>query len=436
MKGIRDLTPKINLLLSKPDIKRIIGNIFSLSILNGINYLFPLMLIPYLVRVLGVEKYGLYVFSFVVIQYFVLLVNYGFPFSGTKLISIYRNNKIRVSVIFYNIVFARILFAIIATVIILLIILIFPKFRSEYVLYLYGLGILFGSALNPIWFFQGIEKMKYLTVVNFLSKLTTVLLVFILIKTKDDYIYVNLFFSIGYILAGIVSLVMAIKVFKIGFIRPKLKHTLYLIKNGLQVFLSTLGMNLYRDLNTIILGIMFDYSVVGFYAAAEKVVKVIQSLLSPVSQALFPYFGKEINSSLSDKEKGIKNLNRIGLFFLAGLVLILIGFLIISKSLTILYLGIEFLPSLQNMRIMSLVIVFGSLNYFFGIIGLVNLGYQKQFTKFVFTAGIISLILSVSLSYFFKDFGASLTMSIVELLLFLMIFKFYNEKTKLYNVKN
>ena len=85
---------------------------------------------------------------------------------------------------------------------------------------------------------------------------------------------------------------------------------------------------------------------------------------------------------------------------------------------------------------MSLVIVFGSLNYFFGIIGLVNLGYQKQFTKFVFTAGIISLILSVSLSYFFKDFGASLTMSIVELLLFLMIFKFYNEKTKLYNVKN
>lgn len=416
--------------ISKSDLKRILGNIFSLSVLNGINYLFPLILIPYLVRILGVEKYGLYAFSFAVIQYFVLLVNYGFPFSATKLVSVHRNNRERISVIFYSVTISRVILSLISIVIIITITITFPKFRNEYQLYIYGLGIIIGTAINPIWLFQGFEKMKYLAIVNLIAKSLILILIFSFIKTSSQYIYVSLFFSIGFILAGLTSFFMAIIVFKLIPKKPRVINIQYVLKNGFHVFISTLGMNLYRDINTIILGFMFDYSVVGLYSAAEKIIKVVQSLLSPVSQALFPYFGKEINLTKDNKKKSLERLNKIGLIFFLSLLVIQIAFVLFSKKLTLLYLGEDFLPSVRNMKVMSFVIVFGSLNYYYGIIGLINLGYQKQFTKFVMFAGISSLFLSLSLSYFFKDFGASITMSVVELLLFLMIFKFFKDKTK------
>ena len=194
------LISTIKRLINNKDYLKLLENFFSLSVLNIVGYLFPLILIPYLTRVLGVEKFGLYAFSFALIQYFTILVNYGFDYSATKYISINREDREKISFAFYSILFIRLVIAFICVVLILILTSAIDRIGNEYSLYIYGVGIFIGQAITPIWLFQGMEQMKYVTIINFVAKLTSTILILIFIKKQSDYIYMNLFYisKIGY----------------------------------------------------------------------------------------------------------------------------------------------------------------------------------------------------------------------------------------------
>jgi len=420
---------KLKLLL-KGDSRRLIENIFSLSALNFINYLFPLILIPYLTRILGVEKFGLYAFSFAVIQYCTLLVGYGFDFSATKFVAINRDDNEKISKIFISATIIRIILALVCILLIFLATNLFDKLRDEALLYIYGIGIFVGQALTPLWLFQGMEKMKYVTIINFVSKLTSTVLIFVFLKNQSDYIYVNLYFSVGFLIAGILSLILAIKLFKIKFIIPKATFVFQQLREGWHLFLSTVFMNFYRESNILILGALTNYTIVGYYAGAEKIIKAIQSIISPISKALYPYFGRNFNTE-SKKEKALSRFFKFNKYYALSLFIIVVLVLLSSKFIVTHYLGKEFISSILNIQIMSLVILFGGLNYFLGIVGLVNLGFEKQFTHSVFIAGTISVISCLILANIYSDKGAAIAIVIAEIVLFILILFNYRKQNYL-----
>lgn len=410
------------------DILSLINNFFSLSILNVINYAFPLILIPYLTKVLGVENFGKYVFSFAIIQYATLFVSYGFDYSATKYVSINRENKNKLSSIFINVLTLRILISLICTIIIYVTCEIIFDNSHDKKLYLNGIGVFIGYALNPLWFFQGMEKMKFVTIINFISKLVSTLLVFIYIKDKNSLELVNLFFSVASLISGILSIFLAAYIFNLKLITPKLIELKKHLFEGWSLFLSTIFMSMYRETNVLMLGTFTDYKIVGYYSAAEKIIKAIQSVISPFTSILYPFFGRKLNN-INEKDKILTVFFKFTKYYSLLIFILVILLYLFSNFIIFNVFGSNYTNSVLNFKILILVVFFGGLNYLLGIVGLINLGFEKEFTSSVFISSFVSILLGYFLIKNFKDIGASLTMVITETLLFsLILYKYFKNK--------
>lgn len=282
-------------------VDRLAGNFASLSILQIVNYALPLITLPYLVRVLGVEKFGLVMFAVSFIQYFLMLTDYGFSLSATREISIHRDDKSKVSEIFFSVMIIKGVLTLVSFIIMAAILLFFDKFRGDWLIYIFTFGIVAGQSLFPIWFFQGMEKMKYITILNITAKTIFTALIFIFIREQSDYLYVPIFNSMGYLTAGVISIWIVFKYFKIQTCIPGLACIYGYFKDSTQFFLSRVSVTIYTSSNTFIVGLLLGNVMVGYYAAAEKLFTAIKMIYSPLTTALYPYMCKAKNLKLYKK---------------------------------------------------------------------------------------------------------------------------------------
>lgn len=398
---------------------RIAENFFSLSVLNAISFLFPLITVPYLTRVLGPEKFGVVSFALVVVQYFIIFTNFGFAYSATQQISVHQQNRQKVSDIFSAVITVKLLISIVCMLVLFALILFVEQFRQDYLVFIFSFGMVIGDALVPLWLFQGMEKMKFITIVNFISKLIFTILIFFFVKKEADYLVVPVFNTLGYLVAGFISFIIAYRLFRLKFVFPKISEIKLQTKESWPIFISTFSINLYRNANVLLLGFFTNYTIVGYYASAEKIIKGMQSLITPLSDALFPYMSKRfVKDSLKDN---VNIIFRLGKYYFVVLTMISVLFLIFAAPITTFFLGEKFLASIPDVRIMSFVVLFGGMNYFLGIVGLINMGYKKKFMVFVAITGIISIINLLYFIYFWVDQGASASMLISECILFIML---------------
>ena len=182
--------------------------------------------------------------------------------------------------------------------------------------------------------------------------------------------------------------------------------------------MSTLGMTAYRNLNIIILNYFVNNYAVGIYALAEKIIKAIQSLINPLSQALYPYFGYKAKICPTQKNN-IKNLAKIACFMSLGLIAIVLAVYILSDYIVII-IGKDFIQSSKLVHLMLPVVVFGCLNYLLGFVGLINLNKQRYFLVSVIGSGTISILVLVILTRWIGIEGAAYAMSLSEFSLFLL----------------
>ncbi|OSS43090.1 Membrane protein [Desulfurella amilsii] len=401
------------------DKKLVFKNIFFLGLMQGANYILPFITIPYLVRTIGIEKYGLVAFAQSFAAYFVIFTDYGFSLSATKLISINRDNPQKISEIFSSVLFVKLVFVIFGIALSTIIIFSFKKFYSQYEIFYFSLLVLIGQMLFPVWLFQGLEKMKYITFINILIKLIFTLCIFIFIRQEKDYLYVPLINSLGFLVGGLVAFYIAIKQFNIKF-----TFNLINIKNqlidGWHLFLAILSTNIYRNANTFFLGLVSTNTAVGYYALASKIIMSLQALMSPISQSLYPHLSKKYHSI--SRKNAIKNLFSIAKYY--GLILFVIVFLVLIFSNFIIKIiaAKPMIEAVIDMRILSFVILFGSFNYLFGTIGLINLSFERYFTKSIVFVSIFDIIACLTLGYFFKDLGASIAFVASEFFLLLLVF--------------
>ena len=277
------------------DKKRLLSNFFSLSTLHGVNMILPLITLPYLVRVLGVENFGLINFSLSIIMYFNILVSFGFELSATREISINRDDMKKVSEIFSTVMLIKAVMAFISLLILSILVVSIDALQEQVMLYYVTFGIVFGNAIFPSWLFQGMERMKYITYINVASRVAFTLLIFVLVKNSADFIYVPLLNSLGAVIGGVYSLWLVFKLFDVQWERPSKKMVIEQFKDSYHFFLSRVANNGSRYYAITIIGIYFGNVTVGYYAMVEKLYYAFMSLGGIVSQTIYPYMSRTKN---------------------------------------------------------------------------------------------------------------------------------------------
>ena len=189
---------RLKIFFDNSDKRKIFENFLSLSFIRVADFVLPLIVLPYLIKTLGVEKFGLTAFAASLVNYFLNITQYGFSLSAVRDLSKNQENKKRIEKIFNNVINTKLFLLIISAIFFVIIILIVSPFQKYFWLYVFSFGIVIGDILFPKWFFQGIEQMRFITMINILFKLTYVILVFIFIKNENDFILVPLFQSVGF----------------------------------------------------------------------------------------------------------------------------------------------------------------------------------------------------------------------------------------------
>ncbi len=363
--------------------KSLLENFLSLSILRILNYILPLITIPYLVRTLGSANFGIVVFAQAFAEYFVLSTDFGFKLSAPREISIYREQKEKISEIFSSVFIIKILLLLFSFVLFLFIVLLFNRFNQHQIIYFYSFLAVLASVIFTEWFFQGLEKMKSVTIITIISKAIFTLGIFIFITKKSHFLYVPLFQAGGLMLSGILSFVVVVKKFAVRLYFPKFSTLLFYLKDSSHFFLSRVSVSLYTTSNTFILGLFVNNTILGYFGAANKIYTAIKNMYQPVRLALYPYIAKE---------KNIKLFKKI-FYYLTSLncLMVLISFILTPLIITILF-GKKMLPSTDMFRLFLIVILFEAPAILMGYPFLAALGYKKQTNSSVIYASLFNLL--------------------------------------------
>ncbi len=419
---------KIKNIANTEDKKRLASNFFSLSVLQIFSYVLPLLTLPYLVRVLGVETFGLVAFATAFITFFNILVDYGFNLSATREVSIHRENKDKITEIYSSVLSIKFMLIFVSFVIFSFIVFTFDKFSSHALLYFITFISVIGQALFPIWYFQGMERMKYITIINIFSKVVFTIAIFVFVHEESDYLMVPLLTGLGILIGSLYALYIVKKDFNQSFVLQNMQTMKFYFKDSSQFFLSRVSVSIYTSANAFVLGLFTNNTMIGYYSIAEKLYMAIQSLYGPITQALYPYVAKERNIKLFKKIfYSVVGLNILGVIFLYFFGEYIFAFLFTKE------IGIESI-NIFNIFLIANLIVVPSILIGYPFLG--ALGFAKYANMSVIYASIMHLF-GLSLLIITDNitiFSVALMVIITQLVDF--IYRFYGlYKHKLWNIK-
>lgn len=399
--------------------KRLIENIISLFTIKGLEYILAFITFPYLVRVLQVENFGAVVFVQGIIQYFVLFTDYGFNLLGPKEIAQHDSIKER-GKIFASIFCAKLILLLISTIVFICM-LIGAKYINDIDITLYSVVYLMviGNVIFPIWFFQGIQQMRYITIVNIIGRFLSVVCIFYFVKTPSDYILAGLFQAIVPLIAGTCSWIILWKKYREVFILPKFQSVKQVFIDAWEIFTSTIAINLYTASNIVFLGLLTNNTIVGYFSGAQKIIQNINQLISPVTQAIYPYVSKIASNSKND---ALKFLRKIVFILGGGNFIGSVLIFIFAEWIVDVLLGAGYEQSVLLLRILAFLPFIISLSNIFGIQTMLVFGMKKQFNKVLLSAAIVNTIIVLPMIYFYQAIGVSVSMTITEIFVTLSMY--------------
>ena len=288
--------------LKKIASSRLISNIYNQFILYGFSHIIPIILIPYLLNTIGVEKYGLINFILAFSFYFQIVNEFGFDLSNVKHVVTNRENPNELSRILSAILSCKCLIIICTSIVYFAIVFFFEDMRNNILAYTFAFIRQIGIIMSPYWFFRSMENIKYITRIVIPIKTLRILPIFFVVTSEDNYIWVMFFYTLETTISGIISLSLVIKKYNLRLRLVPFSDILYFFKDSIPFFTSTFLMRIYKNSNVVILGMFCSDFLVGIYSAAEKLHNAYSSFISPLlSQIFYPYFTRVSNFKIINK---------------------------------------------------------------------------------------------------------------------------------------
>ena len=408
-------------------LKRLGENFLALSTLQLINYILPLFLIPLITHALGMEVFGIYSFVLAIAAYGMTFSDYGFDLSATYHIALHKENSKKMNEIFSSVLFIKLLLALFF---------LFSLTIATYnikTLYLYkeliflSYGMVIGNVLLPTWYFQGIEKMRFILYLNGFLKFAFFILVILFIKTPDDLANLILFHSLTSMLVGILALYISLKYFNIKLIKATKESIIFYLKDGWYIFTSKISVLFYGNtLTTIIAGFFISPLILGYYALTVKILGAIGNLLDPVTRVAYPYL---LNVYQNSNQNFIKRNIQLSVIIFIIMVPLSVVLNFYAYEILELVNKKEIAPlNVQLIQIMSfLLIVYPYASQFTNM--LVSMNETKVLNKILISAAVLNIVLApLVLKYY--DIKTMMWLH-VAIAYYLIIMKVYFIYTKL-----
>ena len=391
---------------------KVFRNVIYLYILQFFNTVIPLLTLPYVTRVVGIEQYGVLNRILNYILYLQAFVEYGFTLNGARKISL-ASSKEEIDKIRSNIIYSKILLLIVSFGVCFLLMLFMSNSEQIACLWLLFL-IVTAEVFVQTWFFQGMQSMVHITIVSVIGRSVSVLLIFLFVNGPSDLPLYCLFYSITYLIISFLGVIIARIKFKCRLTNFSFLEVFGELKDAFHLFITNFSSKIFTIISVTVLGLFYSDVEVGGFSAVQKIPQIVVLAYIPLSQAIFPHVCKLYKE---DEEKGVSFIKKF-LLIICGCLVCGILVLILFRNWFINFLYDSDYSSFAYLVVpLSMWLFFSVLNNVLGIQVLVARGYKKQYSICFFSANIVLVALNFACGYFYGSLGVSLATLIGELLL-------------------
>lgn len=400
--------------------KTLFHNFSFLSVLQLFNLGLPFLTYPYLIRVMGVPTYGLVIFARAFIEFFIMVIDFGFNVPSVRSVSIHRHDPNKLSEIVSAIFYLKISIFVLCYLVLGLLVLLIPQLGANKELYLLTLLLGLDGILYPIWFFQGQEKMQFVTYVEITSKLTFAGLIFVFIHGAEDYLWYPVLQAIGIIAGGLLSCYLVFVRFNVRLQPVKLSTLGQYIREGYTFFLSKVAATIQERTNTLMVGMFLGVSEVAYYDLANKIISIAKIPFYILNETIYPQVARN---------RDMVFVKKVILASFVFSVLLYLGIVSSSKMVITFLAGKELLAAQPLFYLLGLILPIIGISYLLGNNVLVVMGHSRQsnfseiFSTMFFLVSVLILFLGQWVSM------VSLILVYLAANLFILLYRFYYCRT-------
>ena len=387
---------------------------------------------PYVNRVLGAEYIGKVEYVNTVITYFLLFSALGIPMYGIREISKVRDNPTDKARTLFELLVILFVTSTIAYILLFGIFYHLDFFKNYQSIILVMSSMIFLTNVGAEWYFQGIEDQLYITIRYIGVRVLMVILMFLYIKSPDDYHIYAFCIVLTTCGANILNLFVLSKVIykeRAGLLANLniRKH----IKPVLTIFVATISVNIYLQLDYLLIGSLTSDKYVGYYSIANKMVRFVISFIVVIGAVMLPRLSFLFQN---DKEQYFIYLRKTFTFLALISLPFAIYFLVFAKPIINLIAGDEFDPSVLTMRLISPLCLIVSMAYFLGFLILYPQNREKIYT----IATVVSAVFSILVNFYainrFQHNGAAVVGVLAEFLAVVIMYAHIRKTSILTNI--
>lgn len=361
----------------------------------------PLITAPYIARTLGAESVGIYSYTYSVAQYFLLFAMLGISNHGNRCIASVKNDKDKLACTFWSIYLIQFCTYTISTILYWGYLLFFhvDNVLIAGIQFLYVLS----GAFDISWYYFGTEQFKITVTRNTIIKVVTVILMFVFVHSPDDLWIYTLIMASG-------TFISQIYLWKYIPKQMKLRHVSFTeikvhIKPIIVLFIPVIAYSIYKLMDKIMLGNMTSYSQVGYYENAGKIINIPMGVITALGTVMLPRMSSIVSNGENEKARNYIRLS-IKLVTIIGSA-IAFGLIGISAILVPIYFGIEYLPCVSLIKLLSITVFFISWANVVRTQYLIPLRFDKIYVLSMILGALVNFAINYTLIPRFQGIGAA-----------------------------
>lgn len=370
----------------------------------------PLIVTPYISRILGAEGIGIYSYTYSIVYYFMIVALLGMQYYGNRSVAKIREDKEKLSKVFSEIYFLQLIVASIVTIIYIIFIILNQQYRIYYVI---QIMFVLSVAFDISWLYSGLEKFRITVTRNFIIRVLSAVAIFLFVRTENDLWIYTMIMATTTLLNQLVLWPFIFKTVKIK--KVSLKSMRKHLKPTIVLFIPVLGASVYNVMDKIMLGMLATVEEVGYYENAERILNIPFHIVSALGTVTLPRIA---NLNKQQDKKAIKNIMVKSLKFLLFILIpMMFGIWVVADYMVLLYLGKGFADSIIPLKILSAILIFKSISQITRQQYLIPMEKDKVYINSTIIGAVLNFIMNLILIPAFQTVGACIATVITELIL-------------------